>query len=272
MNDGRRRSGRTDAERIDRSSGHLSDRIPAQERANPGPQPTDREPVPVGTRRVLVLAAAAGLIAGVASWLAGEMVQRRYQRDLLAPLSISPSPDQMRRWKDARLHGAALTFTLMGGCLGLAMGAAGGAAHRSGSAGVRAAIVGLVLGTAGAAARQLSSCRFSSEGTTRTPATWYFPCSPMASSNRPWRRRRPGIRPGPRRSGSLEIRSGGRTCRRGRGDDRLRDRRGSRLCDLPDGYASVIVDRHRGMAQLLVAFLSAVGASLALHQSAKTVH
>jgi hypothetical protein len=101
--------------------------------------------------RLLAFAAAAGLLAGVASLLAGELVQRRYHNALLAPLSIHPSPEDMRRWKDARLYSATLTFTMMGGILGLAMGWAGGSARRSVSAGARAAILGLFLGTAAAA-------------------------------------------------------------------------------------------------------------------------
>ena len=101
--------------------------------------------------RLLAFALAAGLIAGVASLLAGEVILNRYQSDLTPPLKISPSPEDMRRWRDARLYSATLTFTTMGGFLGLAMGLAGGLARRSVFAGVRAAILGLLLGTAAAA-------------------------------------------------------------------------------------------------------------------------
>jgi hypothetical protein len=106
-------------------------------------------------RRLLIFASIAGLMAGVASLLAGEAVLRRYQSDLLAPLNISPSPEDMRRWKDARVYSATLTFAAMGGIFGFAMGLAGGAARRKVSAGARAAIVGSVLGSAGAAAAAL---------------------------------------------------------------------------------------------------------------------
>jgi hypothetical protein len=110
--------------------------------------PTDGKPALGGASRLLLLSAAAGLIAGTASLIAGELVLRRYQTDLLAPLTISPSPQDMRRWHDARLYSATLTFATMGGFLGLAMGLAGGRARGSLAAGATAATVGFVLGTA----------------------------------------------------------------------------------------------------------------------------
>jgi hypothetical protein len=99
----------------------------------------------------LALAVAAGLIAGVASMLAGEVILSRYQSDLLPNLNINPNPEDMRRWRDARLNSAALTFATMGGLLGLTMGLVGGLARRSASASARAALLGLLLGTAVAA-------------------------------------------------------------------------------------------------------------------------
>ena len=74
-----------------------------------------------------------------------------YRAALLPPLNINPDPEHMRRWRDARLYSAALSFTTLAGLLGLAMGLAGGLARRAASAGVRAAIVGLLLGIAVAA-------------------------------------------------------------------------------------------------------------------------
>jgi hypothetical protein len=103
----------------------------------------------------LVLGIAAGLIAGVASVLAGEVILSRYQSDLAPALQIQPSPEVMRRWRDARLYSATLTFATMGGLFGLAMGLAGGLARRSVLAGTRAAIVGLLLGTTAAASLSL---------------------------------------------------------------------------------------------------------------------
>jgi vacuolar-type H+-ATPase subunit I/STV1 len=98
--------------------------------------------------RLLALALAAGLVAGVASLLAGEVILNRYQSDLLPTLKLRPSAEDMRRWRSARLYSATLTFTTMGGFLGLAMGLAGGLARCSVLASVRAAILGLLLGAA----------------------------------------------------------------------------------------------------------------------------
>jgi hypothetical protein len=105
--------------------------------------------------RILAFALAAGLIAGVASLLAGEEIQNRYHSDLVPALKIAPSAEDMRRWRDARLYSATLTFATMGGFLGLTMGLAGGLARRSGVAGARAAILGLLLGTAATASLAL---------------------------------------------------------------------------------------------------------------------
>lgn len=99
----------------------------------------------------MVIGSVAGLIAGLASLLAGEAILGRYQNDLFPALQVHPSPEDMRRFRDARIYSATLTFTTMGGFLGLAMGLAGGSARRSISAGARAAILGLSLGTAAGA-------------------------------------------------------------------------------------------------------------------------
>jgi hypothetical protein len=257
---------------IDPESSPAGRNSPGPERENAGSQPTDGKPLLVGTRRVLVFAATAGLIAGVASWLAGEMVHTRYQRDLLAPLAISPSPEQMRRWKDARLYSAALTFTLMGGCLGLAMGAAGGAARRSGWAGVKAAIFGLVMGTAAAAAAALFLVPF------------FFKTHDPQSGSLVL----PLLTHGAILSAVGAI--GGLAFGLGMGGQ---GRWKSALAGgLVGGAAATIVYEivgavafatyqtdmpvsssiiTRGIAQMLVAVLSAVGASLALQQSAKPV-
>jgi hypothetical protein len=127
----------------------------APESDNPQSGPTDRKAPPDGMSRLLAFALAAGLIAGVTSLLAGEAVVSRYRSNLLAPLSIHPSPEDIRRWRDARVYSATLSFTAMGGILGLALGLAGGSARRSVSASARAAILGLLLGTTAAAATAL---------------------------------------------------------------------------------------------------------------------
>jgi len=106
--------------------------------------------------RALGIAIAAGLIAGVASTVVGEVILSRYQGDLLPPPSIQPSPEDMRRLREAQLYSAALTFMTMGGLLGLTMGLAGGLARRSVSASARAAILGILLGTAAGASTALA--------------------------------------------------------------------------------------------------------------------
>jgi hypothetical protein len=135
---------------------------------DPGSSPTDRgEPMHEGDathpspciagpplttfRRLLICAVGAALAAGATSWLAGEYILAAYQSDLLPPLRISPTVDDIRRLSAARVASATLSFTAMGGFLGLAMGLAGGLARRSASASAQAAILGLLLGTATAA-------------------------------------------------------------------------------------------------------------------------
>jgi len=128
---------------------------PAPAGITPHLAPAGEKPLLQQYGRLLALAIAAGIIAGVASLLAGEMILRSYQSDLVPALKITPSPEDMRRWRDARLYSATLTFTTMGGLLGLMMGLAGGLARRSVFASARAAILGLVLGSAAAASCSL---------------------------------------------------------------------------------------------------------------------
>jgi hypothetical protein len=105
--------------------------------------------------RLLVFAIVAGLIAGAASVLIGERILNSYNRDLFPPIENNPSAENVRRWKEARIYSAALTFATLGGLLGLALGLAGGLARRSTFASARAAILGLVLGSAAAASCSL---------------------------------------------------------------------------------------------------------------------
>jgi hypothetical protein len=112
------------------------------------PSPTDHQQPPIKISRLLLFACVAALLAGVASLLVGEEILNRYQSDLNPPIQNNPSPESVRRWKDARLYSATFTFTTLGGLLGLAMGLAGGLARRSISAGALAAILGLLVGSA----------------------------------------------------------------------------------------------------------------------------
>jgi hypothetical protein len=125
-----------------------SDRaFPAPNENSPQSTPTDRKSSE-GTRRLMAFACVAALVAAAVSSVAGEVIMARYESDLFPSSKRIPPPEDMVRWRHARLYTALLTFTTTGGLLGLAMGLAGGLARRSASASARAAILGLVLGTA----------------------------------------------------------------------------------------------------------------------------
>jgi hypothetical protein len=115
------------------------------------------EQFPVGTSRLLVYCLVAGLLAGTGSLLAGEAIMHHYGADLSPPVERKPSPEEIKRWHDARLYCPATIFATMGGFLGLAMGMAGGLARGSVFRGAWAAIVGLLLGTIVATSASLIS-------------------------------------------------------------------------------------------------------------------
>ena len=96
--------------------------------------------------RLLAFAVAAALIAGAATLVACEKILDAYNNDLFPPINFNPTVEEMSRLRAARLATATLTFTCLGGFLGLAMGLTGGLARRSVPAGIRAGIVGFVLG------------------------------------------------------------------------------------------------------------------------------
>jgi hypothetical protein len=141
--------------RIDPESTPSNGTHPAPEGTPPGSEPTSSTPPSVGPGRLLALAIVAALIAGAASWLVGEGILQAYRGDLTLTLEVHPNPESMRRWREARLYSATLTYATMGGFLGLALGLAGGLARRSAHAAARAAIAGLVLGTIAAASASL---------------------------------------------------------------------------------------------------------------------
>src|SRR5262249_23559276 len=130
-----------------------SDRTdPASDGDAPQPSQIDPPPPPVGMGRLLAFASIAGLVAGAAALVAGEIVMERYRGALFQPIATHPRPEDMQRWRNARVYSAVLTFTALGGFLGLAMGLAGGLARRSAFAGASAATAGLLLGAAAVAA------------------------------------------------------------------------------------------------------------------------
>ncbi len=114
----------------------------------PHPVPIVPKRSPDQQGRILILGIAAGLMAGVASSLVGEVILGRYQSDLVPTVKAHPTAEDLQHWRDARLYSATLTFMTMGSFLGLTMGLAGGLARRSVLASASAAMAGLVLGTA----------------------------------------------------------------------------------------------------------------------------
>ena len=120
-----------------------------------GPASTSLERPAERIGRLLIFAAVAGLLAGVASELICERIMSSYSADLSPPSSFIPRPEDMRRWREARVYTATFTFTTLGGLLGLALGLAGGLARRSTLASAQAAVLGLVLGSVVAASCSL---------------------------------------------------------------------------------------------------------------------
>ena len=227
---------------------------PESSPSNPAPPEIAPHLAPAGEKailekygRLLAIAVVAAIIAGVASSLAGERILDGYHADLYPKLQQHPDPEDMQRWRDARLYSATWTFTAMGGLIGLAMGLAGGVARRSVLASAGAAILGLLLGTSAGAS--LSLVLVSSFFKRHDPQSGDL-VLPLAHS---WCDlvghgcdRGPGVRAGARRSKPLESNSGGGARRCRRGDGHLRDRRGDRLRVQQDGPPAVSLDRDTG--------------------------
>ncbi len=110
-----------------------------------------RAPGGVATRRTWGLVLAAGVIAGVGSWLAGEGVLRSYQPSLMPGIKPIPTMEDARLILAARVASGTAAFAAMGGLLGLSLGLAGGGSRRSAGSAASAGGVGLLLGAAGVA-------------------------------------------------------------------------------------------------------------------------
>jgi hypothetical protein len=101
------------------------------------------------TGKLVAWALGAGLLAGVASWLIGELVCNAFK----PPLQIHHVMGQVIKkatFEDqsaADFRNATLAFTVLGGLMGAALGMAGGLARKSTVAGSMAAAVGVVLGS-----------------------------------------------------------------------------------------------------------------------------
>jgi hypothetical protein len=92
------------------------------------------------------MALVAGLIAGLAAWLVGEMILQAYQAVLAPMVQREVSIEDARRFAGAQIKSARDTFTALGAVVGLSLGLSGGLARRSPYAGAKAALVGCVLG------------------------------------------------------------------------------------------------------------------------------
>jgi hypothetical protein len=119
------------------------------------PVPEAVEPASSSPRRgpVLALALAAGVTAGLLSWLAGEASYDfiRPAKEPVEMMGMTQIQPTSRTMSVADTRNAALAFGALGGLLGLALGAAGGLSSRSLRATGWGGLVGLVVGGAAGA-------------------------------------------------------------------------------------------------------------------------
>ena len=187
-------------------------------------------------------------LAGLASLLAGERILSRYQSDLVPDARGSiRAPGDMQGERDARLYSAVLTFTAMGGFLGLAMGLAGGLASRSASPGWRRRFWGSCSARPPRLRSRMCWCRISSRATIPQSSDLVLP---LLTHGAIWSAvgliggLAFGLGAGGKAAGK---RPAGGPRRSGRGDDRLRNCRCRRLCLEQDGPAARGLDRrHAG--------------------------
>jgi len=99
------------------------------------------------TPRIWGLVLAAGIAAGVCSWLATEGVMRAYLLSLLPPMKPIPTAEDARQDVRARVLIGTVVFGMMGGLIGMAFGLAGGGWRRSVRAAGMAGAVGLLAGS-----------------------------------------------------------------------------------------------------------------------------
>jgi hypothetical protein len=97
--------------------------------------------------RLVGMALAAGLLAGVASWLVSEAILEAYREILSPQVRREADAELVRQFARARLTSALGTFTALGAIVGISLGLAGGLARGSASAGAKAALLGCVLGS-----------------------------------------------------------------------------------------------------------------------------
>ncbi|MFO0957009.1 MAG: hypothetical protein U0800_06015 [Isosphaeraceae bacterium] len=120
--------------------------------ANPA-SPVAAEIAPRSSPRAVMLAAGAGLLAGLASWLVGEFTVTAF-RPPLRPVTAMGVTMMLPTLEDemaSDTRNAALAYGVLGGFVASAMGLAGGWLGGSTVRGLRASGIGAMLGTAAGA-------------------------------------------------------------------------------------------------------------------------
>lgn len=128
-------------------------RAPAPERPRSGGQAG----APASGARLWGLALAAGLVAGLASWGAGEAVAGRFDVPLANTYGDpEAAAENIRQIQAASAKSAAVSYGLLGAAMGFALGLSGGLARGSARSGLAAGVLGLALATASGAAASLA--------------------------------------------------------------------------------------------------------------------
>src|SRR5262249_19242775 len=104
------------------------DNAPGPDSAGP---PASAAPIGVLSAGLWAWAVGAGVAAGIAAWLVCEQLLVVYHDDLTRNVGAFPPPEVTYARIAAEKHVATLSFTALGGLLGLALGVAGGGARRS---------------------------------------------------------------------------------------------------------------------------------------------
>ncbi len=118
-------------------------------------RPSASSPVPIQALWVWTLGA--GLLAGLLTWVAGEVAWRRVHAAATPKIVAFPTGEDRNRMIADMTRSTAVSFIQQGAILGAVLGLAGGLAQRRPLAGLVAALVGAGLGAlaAGVAARGL---------------------------------------------------------------------------------------------------------------------